>query len=219
MTSMTEPSDLNLPSNSKNSYRKDEPKKPKAEKVISGTAKVQKKPVTKQVAEAMVGDVQEVKSYLLWDVLIPALKDTIVDLIKNGAEALFHAEGSKGSKYVKRDGRSSYVSYSDYSRDRKRAPRYSERERRGRYNPRAAYDFDSIIFDSRADAENVLDLLVESTMQYGLATVADLYELSGIASSYTDTDYGWRELSDARVERTRNGYIISVPRPEYLNDD
>ena len=47
--------------------------------------------------------------------------------------------------------------------------------------------------------------------------MADFYELAGIESEWTDEKYGWGELSEARVERVRNGYIVALPKPEPID--
>lgn len=194
------------------------------EPVIEKAGNKKRKPMGKQVKEALVGDVEEVRSYLLWDVLVPAVKDTMVDLIKAFAEGIFHSNGTRGrNQYVQRNGSTSYVSYSSYSNDGYssrgggRRPEYGNRPMRGSYNNRYAYDFEGIVYDTRDDAEKVLDALAERTFKYGQASVADLYELSRIPSQYTDVDWGWCELSRASVERTRDGYIINLPRPERLD--
>ena len=209
------------PNSHKYHEEKSRANKEKAEKIVQGGANKRKKPMSKQVKEALVGDVEEVRSYLLWDVLVPAIKDTMVDLIKAFAEGIFHSNGSRSSnKYVQRNGPTSYVSYSSYSNQRGPRPGdrrdvYSGRTQRGYYN--RAYDYDSIVYDRREDAEAVLDALAARTMEYGVACVADLYELSGIRSSYTDMDYGWAELTSASVERVRDGYVINLPKPERLD--
>lgn len=210
------PDNSNLKPNS-HKYHQEQERKP-AEKVVSGSAQKQRKSLGKQIKEAMIGDAEEVRSYLLWDVFVPAVKDTIVDLIKAFAEGLFHSAGSRrsGNGYIQRQGPTSYVSYSSYSNGGYARPQ-QQRPMRGSYNPRSAYDFSGIVYDSRADAENVLNALAERTMMYGMASVADLYELSGIASSYTDTDWGWAEVSGASVERVRDGYILNLRKPERLD--
>lgn len=79
--------------------------------------------------------------------------------------------------------------------------------------------FDDILFRSRSDAEHVLDALVELTLQYGIATVADFCQLSGIDDNYTDQNFGWYELGRARVVQVRGGYILDLPRPVRVEDD
>lgn len=185
----------------------------KIEKVAQG--KVRKKSFGKKFKDGMLGDdAAEVKEFLLWDVFVPALKDTIVDLIKKGADAIFYG-GSTAPAHVKRTSNGSRASYAGYY-DRQRERR--EREARvGRYNRRAANDFDDVIFENRLDAEHVLSNLIDLTMQYGMASVADFYELAGIDSQFTDNKYGWPELEDARVIRVRGGYILEMPRPEPID--
>ena len=224
MANVPMPDNSTLAPNSHRHYEETK-EKSKAEKIIEGKANKQKKPMGKQVKEALIGDATEVKTYLLWDVLVPAIKDTMVDLIKAFAEGIFHSNGSRQrNPYVQRNGQTSYVSYSSYGNYRNsRSSRYYDgpgetpRYARGSYNPRTAQDFDQIVYDNRADAENVLNALAERTVQYGVATVADLYEFSGIPSSYTDTDYGWPEIGGSHVDRVRDGYVIRLPRPERLD--
>ena len=67
-------------------------------------------------------------------------------------------------------------------------------------------------FDTRGEAEEVLSRLDELIEMYGLVRVADLYDLVGITGDYTDNKYGWKNIRNARVERTRDGYAIKLPR-------
>ncbi|FAA01395.1 MAG TPA: hypothetical protein [Siphovirus UK_ancient_CT89] len=46
------------------------------------------------------------------------------------------------------------------------------------------------------------------------ATVGDLYGMAGISQTYTDENWGWRDLRGARAVRARNGYILDLPKPE-----
>ena len=56
---------------------------------------------------------------------------------------------------------------------------------------------------------------LEVVEQYGVVTVADMFELAGITGNgYTDQNYGWTSTRAASVERTRHGdYIIKITRP------
>ncbi len=49
--------------------------------------------------------------------------------------------------------------------------------------------------------------------KYGSATIADLYELLGKKSEYTDNDYGWKDLSTSSQRRVREDYLLELPRP------
>ena len=193
-----------------------EKKKKELAPVVKHKTSVKKKPMTKRVGEAMISeDLDEVKSYLLWDILIPALKDTAVDLIKKGADAIFY--GGKGApSNVRRNGSGSRVSYANYYNSSRRETRRPEPRR---YNRRAMHDFGDIVFSDRHDAEGVLSALVDLTMEYGFASVADFYELSDMPSEFTDNKYGWGELADARVLRVREGYALHLPKPEPIDTD
>lgn len=182
----------------------------RVEKVISGSVKTKKKNELSNVAEAFISDdASKIKSYILMDVLIPAAKKLISDIVTNGIEMLLY--GSNGSP--KRGTNASKISYHKY---------YDDRNGRDRFNnaPRARasrYDPDDVILDSRGEAELVLDKMDELIVTYNQASVADFYDLVGITGDYTDNKYGWFDLSTATVVRARNGgYMIRFPRAEPL---
>jgi hypothetical protein len=81
---------------------------------------------------------------------------------------------------------------------------------------RAAHDFDEIILDSIGEANEVLENLIELISKFEQATVADLYDLTGIDPTHTDYKWGWKDLRGARVSRVRNGYLLDLPQPEPL---
>jgi hypothetical protein len=54
-----------------------------------------------------------------------------------------------------------------------------------------------------------MDEMLES---YPCVRVADLYDLVGITGEHTDNKYGWTNISNAKVERDRDGYRIVMPR-------
>ena len=64
----------------------------------------------------------------------------------------------------------------------------------------------------------VLDQLEAAINQYQIVSVADLYDLAGITCrSYTANKYGWTDLQSAKVVRTRDGYILQLPRTVQIN--
>jgi len=52
----------------------------------------------------------------------------------------------------------------------------------------------------------------EAIAEYGLVSVADMYDLAGVSAPYTSHDYGWMSLRSADVKRIRDGYIIDLPK-------
>ena len=47
---------------------------------------------------------------------------------------------------------------------------------------------------------------------YGMASVADMYDLVGISCDYTANKYGWTNIRNAEVVRTRDGYMLKMPK-------
>jgi hypothetical protein len=196
----------------------------KKEAVVKGKVTTQKRSVWKRLKESVIGDdTQSVGDYMLHDVLIPAFKSTLSDMLGGGLEMLLFGERRRSN--ITRDRGRSYVSYgSYYSNDRDdRRDRDRDRDRKDdeyrsvSRQSRARHDFDDIIFNSRSEAELVLAHLVDQTIEYNRASVADFYDLSGIESNFTDDKYGWTNLRDAYTDRVRNGYIICFPTPRPLD--
>lgn len=188
--------------NAREAKRDGSPTDKKVEKVVTSSVKSRKKSEVRKFADIFVPeDTNSVKSYILMDVVIPGVKNAIADVV---SIILFGEAGRIGGK--KSSG--SKVSYQRYYDDR--------RDDRRDYNrPRMAqgYEYDDVIIESRGDAELVLDQLEEIISTYGVASVADLYDLVGITGrGYTDNKYGWTDIRNAKVVRVRDGYILQLPR-------
>lgn len=182
----------------------------KVEKVVSGKARVKKKSGISKLKDNLISeDVDSVKSYAITDVLIPAAKKAISDIITNGIDMILYGEtrSKKGSNSI------SYVSYDRFSGRDSRSSRNSSSYRRSSY-----YTYDDIILDSRGEAEEVLRQMDAIIEEFDVASVADLYDLVGISRNFTDQRYGWDNLSDARVERLRDGgYMLRMPRAKTID--
>lgn len=76
---------------------------------------------------------------------------------------------------------------------------------------------DTVIFESRAKAEEVLNNLKKIVNEFGYCTAADLYEISGLPTDYMISDLGWKTVKDVTVVRIRDGYILSLPRPTRID--
>lgn len=176
----------------------------RVEKTITGTASVKKKGELAKFADAFVSeDVKNVKNYILMDVLIPAVKKALSDIVKEGIDMLLYGGSGRSS------GRSgnTYISYRNYS-DKKDNRRPSEEPRSRNY-----FDFDEVEFDSRGDAEWAQGQLGDIIEAYGYAQVADLYELAKLTPPWTTNNYGWTNINNSKVVRKMNGkFVIKLPR-------
>ena len=176
----------------------------KVEKVIAGTVKSKKKSEIQKFAGVFLPeDVDNVKSYILFDVIVPLIKKAVSDTV----DAILYPEGRSGKNST-----ASKISYRSY---------YEKPNERGRnYNTsrtRTGYSFDDIILDNRGEAEDVLYRMDELISTYGVVSVADLYDLVGITGNYTDNKYGWTDIRSAEPVRVRDGYLIKLPKALPLN--
>lgn len=207
-------SDDEFPSNSN---RKKELTAPIKEKnitpVVSGKVIKKQRSFEQKISETFFGDdARSVGDYILHDVLIPAMKSTLSDMVGGGIEMLLFGERKSSSRSrLFRDRDRSYVPYNKLSRrDDLEDRRYMSRSARSRH------DFDDIILETRGEAEDVLSHLVDLIEDYGVASVGDYYDLLGIESAFTDNKYGWTNVADGYIDRTRDGYCIRLPRPREI---
>ena len=171
----------------------------KVEKVVTGKVITRKRSGLSKLADEFISeDAKNIKSYVFGEVLIPAIKKAISDIVTDGIDMILYGGSKPGSKRSTAD-RVSYRNY--YDRDN-RAP--------ARTN--SIYSYEDIILDSRGEAEDVLLRMDELIEAYKVVSVADLKDLVGISGPYTDNKYGWTNIRNAEIVRVRDGYMIKMPR-------
>ena len=199
-----------MPEYQSNSHRtkelaaQEKPAERRTEKVVTGGTKIRKKSTLTKMANAFLpGDVDDVKRYVLRDVLIPTIKRTISDVVDMllGVNTTPRSSSPAGTRV-------SYRSYYDARNDRRESTALSPRS--------TPYSYDDVVFDRYDDAAEVLLRMRELVSRFDAVSVADLFDMTGHAGNYTDNKYGWTDLSDARIERVSDGYIIRLPRPIVL---
>lgn len=189
--------------------------RPKQTQIIKTKATIRKKSPLVRFREVFFGDdARSVASYVAQDVLLPAAKDMISDAVTQTVERILFGDSSPARRSTSRSSNASYTPYHRASANYKKSNGTSDR--RGDRRKRASHDFDDIEFDSRAEAEVVLDRLYDLVNDYDYATVSDLYDLVGIDAKFTDENYGWYDLRGSTIRRIRSGYILDLPKPEVL---
>ena len=196
----------NYPSNSYKSRAQQTEETPrqekKIEKVVSGTAVSKKKTKIQKITSLFIPeDVNDVKTYVIEDVIVPAVKDIILDTV----QSLLGID--------RRTNRRTSASKTPYQRC------YDDNDRRRSVPSRInlGYNYDDVILKTRGDAELVLNRLEKYIYDYGMVSVADLYEICDLPSNYTDNKYGWTSTRNASIQRVREGYLVKLPRAEALN--
>ena len=183
----------------------------KLEKVVKG--EVKKKSGTGKILsnEFVKEEPSYVRDYILGEVVLPAVKNLIADIINNGVSMFLFGETRAPRRGDNRDrGR-----YSQRDRGYQRDEYDEPRERR--YHNRMRYDdFSDYKLETRRDAIEVLDELRGYIDEYGQVEVARFFELIGEDSQGVDNDYGWTSLDHAYIDSVRGGFIIEFPKARYL---
>lgn len=174
----------------------------KVDKVVTGPVKSRKKSEARKLASIFTPeDMDSIKSYILMDVVVPGIKNAVADAV---SILLFGDSGRLGTRKSSASKLLYQRCYDDH------------RDSRRDYNrPRTVpgYEYDDIILETRGEADLVLERLDEIIASYGMASVADLYDLVGMTNrSYTDNKYGWTDIRSAKAARVRDGYILQLPR-------
>lgn len=188
----------------------EENKKKEVKQIVSG--KVKEKSLAEKASDVILSeDTRTVKNYILWDVFIPALKNTIADICIGGLEmALFgNTRGRRSSS-----GGSGHVNYSSFSSDNRRNGSSRIVANTSRSD---RYAFNNVLLDSRGDAEEVISAMEDLVREYGEATVADLNSLVGITGKFVDNNWGWTDCRDFHVSRSGRGYVLDFNPPIFLN--
>lgn len=169
-----------------------------------------KKPLSKKIKEAFVPeDISDVKTWVIKDLIIPTMKDAFFDFVS----MLFYGEfSSKKERGYMTDYRNYYNSRSGRNGS-SRKPSYSP-SRTNSLDDKM--DFRNIIVRNRADAEIIVNSMIERIQNFGSVSVAELFDLIDAPSNYTDNNYGWDNERDIGLRRVSSGFLIVVSEPKYL---
>lgn len=186
--------------------------KSKSRRVVKGRAMKRKKSPGSNLLKSFLGeDIGSVGGYIIHEVLIPAAKDTLREVVSGGIERLlFGEEGSRSSKRHRDSGRT-VVSYGQYYNDRRTEPK--KRRYSGRSRP-----VEEVIIVNRGEANDALEALQDILDDYQVVSVADMYEIVGFdGGDWSDAKWGWKDLRDARVIRVHEGYLLDLPDTIYID--
>lgn len=178
----------------------------RVDKITTGAIKTKKKSEIRKFADVFLEeDIQAIKHHVKYEIVIPNVKRILYNI---GEGILSAALGGSRDRTRTTVDKVSYNQYYGGSRDDRR---------RDDFQPKPTFDYDTIRFVSRGDAEDVLDRLDELIEHYGMARVGDIYDMIGKSCNYTAYNYGWTNLRDARVVRYGGEYSLDLPRIIPLN--
>jgi hypothetical protein len=152
-------------------------------------------------------------AYVNDEIIKPAVKNIIYDAITSGLSKALHMD-HKGYRPTQGGGHG--ANRTPYNRNASTS-RPAPHEERRTARP-ARYGVEEYVIEERYDAAHVLTTLTENADMYDSVSVADYYDLIGVASVYTDNTYGWTidTILQATIIPVRGGYVIKFPPVEVI---
>lgn len=183
-------------------------------KIAPKSTKIAQKTFRQELKDAFISpEVHDVKRYIVFDVVIPAVKQTFRNLIVNtldmslfGSVRANQKPGQQGNTtYVQYD--RAYNSQNDYTKPKKAAGSYI------RVN-----ELNRIVFEDKNDAIEVLNYLFSNIEEYNVASVADFISAAKQDVVSIHHKWGWYDLKGSSVEELPDGrgYWISMPHPQAI---
>lgn len=191
------------------------------EKVVSVQPRKVKKSLIGRLLTGIVGPdgASGIGEYVNEEIVKPAIKNIIVDAVTSGINMVMYGDRgpvSRGKSYG--TGTNRYNNHSTQSTNY--TSRYTQHhpEPVKRQPDRGRHVVGEYEIKDRFEAANVLTTLTEAADAYGSVSVADYYDLIGVASAYTDNQYGWtfESIVRATVISVRGGFVIKFPPLEVI---
>ncbi|MET0786959.1 MAG: hypothetical protein ABWY25_09650 [Paenisporosarcina sp.] len=209
---------------SNSNKNKDEPLIPekKVEKIVTGEAIQRSKPVGRKFKEVFFGgDFKYASRFVVADVILPRLRDLLVDIAWKGTSRLVYGESDHRRRHPEFESRTQYnVPVNRASTAFFRTPDPRERpyipDQPHPYRRPVRRDYKEVVLADRAEAERVVERMYDLLEKYEIVTLADLYDLCGFATSHIDNKWGWTSLTNAQVVQVREGYLIDLPAAEAI---
>lgn len=194
---------MDYPSNSDRSKKETTQEEKAIVPVVKGAVSTRKKSAARKVADIFIqDDLENVKQYIVTDVIIPGIKDTIMNVM-----SMFFYGDTRGANHRFNSSPISKVSYRSYF---DQTPASQTKPRSVKTN--SGFEYDELVFETRGDAQLVLDAMEDVIAQYGTVSVFDMYDMSGRIPPHSYKNYGWTSIAGARISSVSGGYVIDMPR-------
>jgi hypothetical protein len=161
---------------------------------------------TRVVKDFVQEDRHTIAEYIILEVMLPAAKNLILDMVNKGGERMLYGISRPGGRTGRATGFYNYGGTPQAAATRVTDPRPTISRQ-----ARSQHDFREVVVRERVDADEVLNGLRELIDRYGSASVSDFYDLAGFTGEFTDNRWGWEDLRRASVRTVRGGYILDLP--------
>ena len=195
------------------------------ESIVDGSPRTRKRGLLRRIGDRVFsGDRNTVKDYIIFDVLLPAFKDTVSDMVTNGIDILLNGSPSGRRNTRSRrpyGGRTDYRSAS-MSRVRNLA---EKRASEAYYEVENGMDFDDILM-LKTKAQDVLAWMRDRAADCNYVTLREYYSLSGHDYDWTMRRWGWDADDLYHVHPRRGGrdedgtelWYLPLPKLRRLED-
>jgi hypothetical protein len=200
--------------NSRKSKEIQSPKK-EVQRVVTGEVVVQPKPLGRKFRELFIeADFKSVNHYVIFEVILPGLKNMFFDASTKGIERMIYGESAIRRRNLGSDAPQKVIYNTPVSRSYA-TPVLSRSYERTSIDARSLqHNRDKYILSTRVEAENALYQLNDIIEKYEVVSVADLLEMIGQPHTPVDNRWGWINLDDARIQQVREGFLLNLPQAE-----
>lgn len=189
----------------------------KLEAVVNGETHLKKKKTINKILSLLINDnVEDIPYTILHDIVVPVVKESAYKMINDASYILLSDSTHRIGRNLSR---TMYGSFYESDSERLRPRTRTSDKKAGYTNAPRRYNnsCDNVIFTTRVDAEMVLESMFNVLNSYDSVSVADFHELANIPNdNYTLNNYGWTDLTNAKIVQTRDGYMIKMPKPIQL---
>lgn len=165
------------------------------------------------VKEFFAASIDEVGTYLYHEVLVPNLKRTASELVKNGVDMWLYKDN------VPVTSSNPYIRQVTQTAGGKRMIEVQAQPQTRVFNKRYL-SVEGFPVGSKAEGEVLLQKMKTNIADVGSVSINDMYDYYQqmnpdfkYQSDFTDDKYGWINLVNAKVELGRNGYALKFPEP------
>lgn len=156
-------------------------------------------------------DSKSVGDYVIFDVLVPAMKKTVIDMVTNGVNMLFYG-GYRNPQNTYPSGGVTYRNYNQQYNTPNRV--YGSNQIAPAAQTRLnVFDYRLLWWNSKGEADFILDQLRDILSQYPVVRVSDLFDLGRQQCPYTAERYGWTNLMNAQSYMGQDGHwYLDLPK-------
>jgi hypothetical protein len=191
--------------------------------LIDGEARIVKPSGMKRLRRSFIGgDATTVTEHIIWNLLIPAAKDTVADMGATFIDMMIFGQRRTvrgiGGGHVNptQNGSSSRYNYSGVSNGGG-SPLILGQNSAPQDDSPARTSPSQVIVPNRHDAEAIAQKMQETIEKYTAVSVADLYRMVGKSPNYMDDKWGWTSLEGANLKRVPDGVLLDLPEPKDIS--